>query len=861
MTAAQQALYDGLTHHRNSRSEVQVAPHRRPPRLRLRDWRIRTKLATIVAIPSIAFVALAAVQVGASVGQATVLSDFAAQVAIGEQITMLVHELQQERDRTVGELAERQVAPNRYDAISGSAALRGHYDAVDRSIVEFRTAAAGLAQRDAAWRAPYTRAIETVDQLPALRTAVANGSADLTKVFDGYGRAIEALVALLAEPGPRAEQSELADAVSRYVQLARIKEVSSQIRARIYLAARAGRFTANTLAELGDLRSQQYSAVAEYRTIATLEQVQRYQAMTEDPRFRAAQALEEEAVGGAGSRPAVPNAMDWWALSQDRHQLLRTLEQEVLGDAIDQVEGKRSAQLRRTLLVVVVVLVVLCAAAGASLIVGRSIVRSLRALRNQALQVAQSDLPEALERLRNVPAEIPEITVPPAAVQSMDEVGEVAEAFVAVHRSAISVAREQAAMRRNVNAMFINLARRSQVLVERQLEILDELKREASSHQQMEKLLKVDRLAARLRRNDENLLVLAGSEATRRWVRPVGLPAIMLAAIAEIEQYSRVQYEAPEQPHVVGHAVGDLVHLLAELLENAIAFSPPYTTVRMTARVEPGSGVIIEVADEGLGVTEETLAELNAVLANPPAADVATAERMGLVVVSHLAARHGIRVRLHTASRGVIAVVEVPKSLIVTEPSSASERRALPTRSVAVPSAGQTAARAVAVAREFAAIPEGERDLPVAGRRPDPVPSAVPRPRQPQGGLSGDSTSVAGTGGPNASPSVWWTRSRAATSDVDTSSTSARAVARLSPSGLPMRVPMAALPLVTESASVTTPAPNRHEADPEAVGATLSRFYRGVRRAENEEARDMSFASPDWRGEGKKIGDSQQGSA
>lgn len=854
MTAAREASSGGLTPHRHRRSEVSVLPHRRVPRLRLRDWRIRTKLATVLAIPSMAFVALAVVQIGALVGQATVLREFARQVAIGEHITALVHELQQERDRTVGELAERRAAPNRYDAITGSAALRNHYDAVDQAIVEFRAAAAALTRRDASWRAPYARAVEALDELPALRTAVANGAADVATALGGYGRAIEALLALLAEPEPRAEYPELTDAVSRYVQLARIKEISSLVRAQIYLSARAGRYTSDTLAELGDLRASHHTAVADFRAIATDEQVSRYKAVTEDPRFRAAVALEEEAVGAAG-RPVVPNATDWWALSQDRHELLRTVEQEVLSDAIAQAEGQRAAQLQRTLLVGAVVLIVLCAGALASIVVGRSIVRSLRALRNQALQVARSDLPEALERLRSVHTEIPEITIPPAAVQSMDEVGEVAEAFVAVHRSAVSVAREQAAMRRNVNAMFINLARRSQVLVERQLEILDELKRDAHGAQQMEKLLKVDRLAARLRRNDENLLVLAGGDATRRWARPVGLPAIMLAAIAEIEQYARVQYEAPEHPHVVGHAVGDLVHLLAELLENATSFSPPYTTVRMTARVEPSTGVVIEIADEGLGLTEETLTQLNAVLAHPPAADVAAAERMGLVVVSHLAARQGIRVRLHAASPGAVAVVEVPKTLIVTETAATPDRRgALPTRSPVVPQPAHTQARAVAVAREVASIPQ--HDMPVAGRRPDPIPVTVPRQRQPESG-QGDNL----TGASAESPSVWWARPRTATSDTPASPTGARAVARLSPSGLPIRVPMAALPMVTESASLTSGSPIRQESDPEAVGATLSRFYRGVRRAENEHVREVSFASSDWRGEGNKIGDSQSGSA
>ena len=201
-------------------------------------------------------------------------------------------------------------------------------------------------------------------------------------------------------------------------------------------------------------------------------------------------------------------------------------------------------------------------------------------------------------------------------------------------------------MRRNVNAMFVNLARRSQVLVERQLELLDDLEREESDPDQLDNLFKLDHLAARMRRNDDSLLVLAGSEATRRWSDPVALPAVVLAAVAEIEQYPRVRHEAIDPVHVVGHAVADLVHLLAELLENATVFSPPDTSVQVTARGGERQGAIIEISRRGPGhVAGGPARRPTTLLAAPPAADVAASERMGLFVVSHLAARHGVRVR------------------------------------------------------------------------------------------------------------------------------------------------------------------------------------------------------------------------
>lgn len=869
MTAAPGPSSGAVSHpRRHRRPEMRIVPHRwlRIP-LHMRDWRVRTKLATVLVIPSLAFVALATVQTGSLVRQATVLNEFARQVAVGEQITALIHELQQERDRTAGELAERQTAPHRYNVAGGTAALQAHYEAVDRAVAEFRSAAGPLTRGDASWQVAYARVIESLEGLPGLRSSVEGGAVNANTVYGNYSRAIDALLTLLAEPSPGVERPELTDSVLRYVQLARIKELSSRIRTRIYTAARAGRYGTEDIVELADLRAQQLTAVAEFRVTATDPQVRRYQAATEDPRFQAALTLEETTIGGANTRPPVLNATDWWALTQDRHQLLREVERDVVSDAVAQAQERSLGQLQRTLAVAGIVMIVVLGAVFASVMVGRSIARSLRMLRVQALQVAQFDLPQTLERLRTVQAGIPEIKVPPAAVQSADEVGEVAEAFVAVHRSAVDVALEQAAMRRNVNAMFVNLARRSQVLVERQLELLDELERKENDPEQLEHLFKLDHLAARMRRNDESLLVLAGTESSRRWSQPVGLPTVMLAAIAEIEDYPRVRHEAPEDLYVLGHAVGDLVHLLAELLENATVFSPPYTEVRMTARPEPDRSVTIEIVDDGLGLTEQALAQLNEMLERPPAADVAASERMGLFVVSHLAARQGIRVRLHSSGRGAVAAVSVPASLFTEAPPAESRNGSLEMRPVLASAAPRplTAARLAASATGVAPVvtvpaPRAsvdqieERDMPVAGRPPAPLTEAVPR--QPAPGSRAEEIIASASGGDPGAGSVWWSRPRGGVATVAAPGAPAApepVAPQVGPGGLPMRVPMAALPVDTELTSPTPPEPLRYEPDPEAVGTMLSRFYGGVRRAEIEDTTEMTLAPVDRRGEEEQI--------
>ncbi|SCL70222.1 Signal transduction histidine kinase [Micromonospora citrea] len=833
MGAGPDSARAAVAHHRRRRFDVRVVPHRRRSPFRMRDWRMRTKLATVLVIPSVAFLVLAGVQTHALVGQTTALGDFARQVGIGREITVLVHQLQQERDRAAGELSELRRSGAGADRDAAIAALKPLQAATDQALRELRRAAEPLADADASWRVAYSEALEAYQQVVYIRAAIPPAVLGSDTILSNYHRAVDALLSLLAEPSPGEDQPALSDAVLRYVQLARVKELSSRVRAQLYEAARAGRYGVEAQVVLSDLRAQQLTALGAFRVAATAAQVRRYDETSADPAFLAATRLEEQSLPSGAGPPAVLPAPQWWAASEQRQELLRGLEASVLDDAVRRADEVSAAQLRTTLLVIGVIVVVLLVALLISVLVGRSIARSMRLLRGQALRIAQIELPEALDRLRTVTGGVPTIEVPPAVVRSLDEIGELAEAFVAVHRSAVSVAVEQAATRRNVNAMFVNLARRSQVLVERQLELLDDLEREESDPDQLENLFKLDHLAARMRRNDDSLLVLAGTESTRRWNRPVGLGAVLLAASAEIEQYQRVRHDAVADLHIVGHAVGELVHVLAELLENATSFSRPDTVVVVTAGVE-GDGAVVELADEGLGMSPAALAEANAVLATPPAADVATVERMGLFVVSHLAARLGLEVRLRAgASAGLVARIRLPGDLLAPAPSAAPDASA-PARMLT------SAVAAVA----WAGAPSPD-EMPVAGRRPDPAPrQARPVPVRAEDVLAPAAGPAAPAGG------GWWSRQGPAPARETaptppavpvTGGTNAR--------GLPVRVPMAQLSAVTQPAPPQRPAA-RHDPDPEAVGGMLSRLYSGVRRAEAEETTEIFMPPGGVRTEG-----------
>jgi HAMP domain-containing protein len=318
---------------------------------------------------------------------------------------------------------------------------------------------------------------------------------------------------------------------------------------------------------------------------------------------------------------------------------------------------------------VLAVLLVLLAAA----FVARSMVNPLRRLQRDALEIATVKLPErvAAAASGNDLSEEDQAGfdhVEPIGVQSTDEIGAVARAFDQVHAEAVRLAGTEAQLRSNLNAMFISLSRRSVPLIDRLSRMIDNFEQNENDPDQLSHLFSMDHLVTRMRRNSENLLVLAGEEPVRKWSEPVPLTDVARAAAAEIEQYGRVALTVQPGIMVSGQATADVVHLLAELLENATLFSPRDTQVQAIAADAPGGGVLIEIRDVGVGVSTGRLAEMNWRLDHPPGVDVSVSRHMGLFAVSRLAARRGIRVRLRAgAPQGLTALVWLPGTLTSRE--------------------------------------------------------------------------------------------------------------------------------------------------------------------------------------------------
>ncbi|MDH6130551.1 nitrate- and nitrite sensing domain-containing protein [Kitasatospora sp. GP82] len=367
------------------------------------------------------------------------------------------------------------------------------------------------------------------------------------------------------------------------------------------------------------------------------------------------------------------NTGNWMQATSSHMTALRTAETNLLDQVVaNAADIKSNAQFDAILNSAIVIL----ALALAGLLTGfiaRSMILGMRVLNTAALDIANHRLPDLVEKLSKTDPDRVDTSVSPIPLWGKDEIGEVARAFDEVHQQAVSLAAEQALLRGNVNAIFTNLSRRSQGLIQRQLALITDLENNEADPDQLENLFKLDHLATRMRRNGENLLVLAGEEAGRRWNTPVPLVDVLRAAASEVEQYERVELSGIPEAEVVGAAVTDLVHLLAELLENATTFSSPQTRVLVNATGLPDGRVLVEIHDKGIGLTAEDFAEINEKLAEPPTVDATISRRMGLFVVGRLSQRHDIRVQLRPSgeSAGTTSLVMLPPFL--TQMRSAPE--------------------------------------------------------------------------------------------------------------------------------------------------------------------------------------------
>ena len=646
-------------------------------RFRLSEWRLPTKLMVVLLVPTLAALAFAGLRVFTQITQANDLDYLLQQVDLHAKVYEVADQLEKE-----GAIVSRYAA----NKTIGQAAVTEQEQATDAAVASLRDAAETFYDdSDPGVRDSYERLFYRLDGdgLRAMRQV----ATDQGSQFDGFNVAslyTDTINTLLQVSG--LARSDVGGGVltSRLNSLNAISTAKAQVAQQVAImaaVATTGAIRSNEINELQAAGAREDSAVASFNTIATPGESRRFSdtlvGQAVDALKKSRQLIlvrgaveEQQNIGVDAERDVMQPGTTTLGLYRD-------IEQGELLDLRDEIANLRNTQQQATLRDAAIVLAVLLLAVLLALLVARSLLKPLRVLRSNALDVAYSRLPQTVRRILADPDPVAasKNAVEPVPVFTREETGQLARSFDAVQEQAVLMATEQALLRDNINSIFVNLSRRSQALVERQLSLIDRLEQDEQDPDQLASLFELDHLATRMRRNSESLLVLSGTGLSRQLSRPVPASDVVGAAVSEVEHYARIEVASAPDVAVQGRAVSDLVHVIAELLDNATFFSPADKKVIVRMAMTRKKELAIQITDQGVGMSEEEIAATNARLADPPDLDVAVTRRMGLYVVARLAKRHNITVRLRDnedIEGGLIARINVPADLI--QPLGAAPR-------------------------------------------------------------------------------------------------------------------------------------------------------------------------------------------
>ncbi|MCX5264226.1 sensor histidine kinase [Streptomyces sp. NBC_00199] len=719
------------------------APLPRAEGWRLRPRTVRAKIVCLLMVPVVSLLALwayATVSTAQDVSRLRQLQRVDSQVRA--PVAAAVTALQAERTAAVRYAtrpAPGQDADLRTLAARTDKAVSGLRLGDDSTVADGQDLPADVARRLEAF-------VSDAERLTSLRTAVLDGSAGWETAYSRYTGAISSAFAVGGALSG-IQDAELGSDARVLLEFSRAGEALAQEDAVLAGARLNGRLEGTRLRLFTGAVDTRRALTGSATTDLRGPEHTAWRRLAAESAYAVLRASEDGVLAerpGAKALAAAP-ASTWDSAHARVQDGMRTIEADAGSDVAGRADPLTRGLLTAPGAAVLLGLGAVVASLVISVRIGRGLVVELVGLRNSALEIARRKLPEAMGKLRageqiDVHAEAP--PGPP----SEDETGQVAEALNTVHRAALRAAVERAELASGISGVFVNLARRSQVLVHRQLSLLDSMERRSDDPNELSDLFRLDHLTTRMRRHAESLIILSGAAPGRAWRMPVSLTNVVRAAVSEVEDYARVEVRQLPEAAVIGTAVADLTHLLAELVENAAQFSPPHTRVRVTG--EPvGNGYAVEVEDRGLGMGRETLDEANRRIAQSEALDLFDSDRLGLFVVSRLAARHGVKVHLRTSPYGgTTAVVLLPTALLHNGTPDAAAREA----------AGQSAERAyarVAVGDRHASevhasdartadvhafgphdVPERPRDhrqavdVGSSGRRRESVPAPVARP-------------------------------------------------------------------------------------------------------------------------------------
>ncbi|MEU6180645.1 sensor histidine kinase [Streptomyces coeruleorubidus] len=685
------------------------------PRIALRNWRISTRLVSLLALPVVAATSLGALRINDSMDSIQQLDNMKLLTDMTKQATELSAALQEERDQSAGPLA--------HGGKSTDFTVKGLREKTDRARKNFLDSSEQIdsASKDGNLKGVREYLIQLAGELGDLeqiRKGAYASEDNSTQTIEAYHRLIENLIDLSQDMAEATSNPDMIQRTRALAAFSSAKEYSSIQRAALAAALPASNTTTGKLSPNDRLYAEsalesQKSEIRSFKSIYGEDAAAELLKPIEDGGNSTIKATDTYAgralVSASGlAQQDKRSYRDWLDDSSTKIQQMKNIEHTLLEEMEQKARELRSATERDAIISGALILIVLGVSLVGAFVVARSMIRSLRRLEETATKVASDRLPELVKQLSESDPQDVDTSVESVGVHSRDEIGRVAAAFDDVHREAVRLAAEQALLRGNVNAMFTNLSRRSQGLIQRQLSLISELESREADPDQLSSLFKLDHLATRMRRNGENLLVLAGEEPGRRWTRPVPLVDVLRAAASEVEQYERIELASVPTTEVAGRVVNDLVHLLAELLENATSFSSPQTKVKVTGHALPDGRVLIEIHDTGIGLSPEDLAAINERLASPPTVDVSVSRRMGLFVVGRLSQRHGIRIQLRPSdSGGTTALVMLPVDVAQGGRKPQPKQGGQPPAGGGGPAAAQAAAGAAAARRAAGAGGQG----------------------------------------------------------------------------------------------------------------------------------------------------------
>jgi signal transduction histidine kinase len=700
----------------------------RPPagsRFAISNWRVRWRLAAVIAIPTITAAILGGIQIGSDLSSSEAAGRVLHLTELNAAVITLTQDLENERDYSAGFIAAgRGQAGTPSTSMVGT--LKTDYAQTASAIKVVQSEAAGVTTGDG-YQSTTVQDLDALlssveNDLPYIETVVQKTNLPAPNAIQVYtDNIIDSANTFTGAVGDGSNDPQLQSNLTTLTALMRIENQMSVQRAILFAALNATPATLGNQ-ELSDLEQsyqQEQAEIGDFDASTSVAEAQLYGNTVSGTQVDAASGDETLAESLAASAPNTSltanqklTPSNW---NRDMSATILDAEQVANGpqglvgaisSRANTLKSHWGAELLWTTLITFLLLIIVLVM---STIVARSLTRPLRKLRSDALDVAGHRLPDVVRRLSQSEGADEGVEIEPIGVNSTDEIGEVARAFDQVHREAVRLAADEAMLRGNLNAMFINLSRRSQSLIERQLSLIDSLEQSEQDSGRLSSLFRLDHLATRMRRNSENLLVLAGHEVARRWSQPVPLVDVLRAAISEIEQYERVVLNVQPGIVVVGQAVNDAVHLVAEIVENATTFSPEDTQVYVSGQPLSSGGVLLDITDNGVGISDQEMSHANWRLDNPPVVDVAVSRRMGLFVVGRLAARHGVRVRLrHAQAGGLTALIWLPETVAAPEVApplgrlrrfEADDYGPTPSLSAPTPTSSAAASQATAAAR------------------------------------------------------------------------------------------------------------------------------------------------------------------